>query len=468
MTDQNSRTPDDLPEATIKSHRISRGASVIWLIPLAAAVIGGVIGYQIYSTRGAQIQISFPNAEGLESGKTSIRYLNVVIGTVSDIVVAPDMKTVLVTAEMTEESSQHLVDGTRFWVVRPRIGGGRVTGLGTLFSGSYIAMSPGPIGGKRQRQFVGLTEQPVKPFGDGMNIVIDATRLHGLAIGAPIYYLDIKVGEITTADVNEAGTGVIMNALIDHQHAHYVRQNSRFWNVSGIDITANALEGLRVDIESLSALVSGGLSFYTPGKAGPPAEDGARFKVRRHGPSTSEGAHRYLGPRFVIEASKLGSVKAGDPVYYRGEQVGQVISQMLHDDAASIGIQVEIAHRYAALIREKTVFWNASGFSADLGLTGIHVHSESLQALLAGGIALAVPNKPGNRAAEGSVFKLRTKAPRGWEKWRPQISLSGKDPQPNDSSGAGKQDPEPEKLIHHKGEEAGEKKKSKHWYRRLF
>ena len=468
MSQQDPNGSEELPEATLKTHHRSHGASPIWLIPLIAAVIGVGIGYQIYTQRGTTIQISFENAEGLEADKTSIRYLNVVIGTVSDIVVAPDMKSVLVTAEMTQESSRHLVEGTRFWVVRARIGGGRVTGLGTLFSGSYIAMSPGPPESKKARKFVGLNEPPVKPMGDGMNVVLTASRLHGLAIGAPIYYLDVKVGEITYSDINKEGTGVELNALIEHKYAHYVRKNSRFWNVSGINITASALEGVRVDIESLSALLSGGLSFYTPGKPGPAVEDGAVFKIRSHGPSTLEGAHRYLGPRFVIETATLGSVKSGDPIYYRGEQVGQVISQMLHDDAASVGIQIEIAHRYAALIREKTVFWNVSGFTADLGLTGIHVHSESLQSLMAGGIALAVPNKPGQKAAAGSVFKMRDKPPKHWERWRPEISLSGQPAHSSQPAKSKNSAPAAEELVHHKGKEAGEKKKSKHWYRRLF
>ena len=111
MSHQDPNGSEELPEAKLKTHRKSHGASAIWLIPLVAAVIGAGIGYQIYSQRGATIQISFENAEGLEADKTSIRYLNVVIGTVSEIVVAPDMKSVLVTAEMTQESSKDLVEG---------------------------------------------------------------------------------------------------------------------------------------------------------------------------------------------------------------------------------------------------------------------------------------------------------------------------------------------------------------------
>ena len=87
---------------------------------------------------------------------------------------------------------------------------------------------------------------------------------------------------------------------------------------------------------------------------------------------------------------------------------------------------------------------------------------------MAGGIALAVPNKPGKKAAAGSVFKMRDKPPKHWERWRPEISLSG---QPAHSASPAKSNDSPpaaEELVHHKGKEAGEKKKSKHWYRRLF
>jgi len=461
MTDNNSEAPGaELEAAKVKQHKTGGGISPMWIIPLIAAIIGGTLAYRAYTEKGPTIEITFPTAAGIEPGKTTVQYRSVRIGQVEDVQVSDDLQSVVVTASLSARSEPYCIEGTEFWVVRAQVGGGRVTGLSTLLSGAHIEIKPGPEGGKKTRTFKGLVEQPINPTGQGIDVELLSDRLHGLELGSPIYYLDVRVGEITRFDVDADGTGVTLSAFIKQEYAKYVHENTRFWNVSGLDITASLSEGFDFDLESLATLISGGLYFQTPGEAGPPAKSGATFTVHRHTHATAAGAHRFLGPRFVVEAPTLGSIKKGEPVYYRQEQVGQVIDQALHDDATSIGIQIEIASHYAPLVRTNAIFWNASGISAHLGLSGLQVQTESLESLLEGGIAFAVPEKLGPRAAEGSVFELHDKEPKNWKDWKPRISLSGK------TVGTTKSEEKPE-LVHHKGKEAGPKT-SKHWYQKLF
>ena len=136
MTDP---TPDsELPRAVARRPGM-RWLQPVWIIPIVAALIAGWLALHHFLDRGPTITIRFSTAEGLEAGKTRIKYKEVDIGTVKRITIDADRKGVIVTAEMVKEvSSGTMVADTRFWVVRPRISGGRVSGLSTLLAGAYI------------------------------------------------------------------------------------------------------------------------------------------------------------------------------------------------------------------------------------------------------------------------------------------------------------------------------------------
>jgi len=153
----------DIPEATKVSKKPGRlRLSVVWIIPIVAAVIGGWIAVQKYLSQGPTITVSFGTAEGLEAGTTKIKYNGVDIGTVSAITLSEDRQSVIVTAKMAPESQGMLVEDTQFWVVRARISGGTVSGLTTLLSGSYIGIDVGKSKEKR-RAFIGLAVPPGDP-----------------------------------------------------------------------------------------------------------------------------------------------------------------------------------------------------------------------------------------------------------------------------------------------------------------
>jgi paraquat-inducible protein B len=431
----------------------------VWIIPVVAAVIGAGLAYRAYQERGIEVTITVRTAEGVTPGKTTVRLRDVEIGLVKDVRVSDDLSDVIVTADLARDATLHLGEDAQFWVVRPRITGAGVSGLSTLISGAYIAMLPASAQGRPPHAFKGLEEPPRDPGGGDLGIVLSSDALHGLNEGSQIYFRDIAVGAVDRYELDEDGDRVQIYASIEADYVHLVHENTRFWNASGIDVSASLSGGFELDIESLRSLLVGGITFDTPGKPGDTAKDGAQYELHRHHHASSKGSGIPRGPHFVLEAPRRGSIEVGDSLYYRDEEVGKVVSHGLHDDARSVGIVVAIASRYAPLVRANTVFWNASGISADLGLSGLHIHSESLKTLMEGGIAFATPDKSGARAAAGSVFELASEEPKNWVKWDPRLPVGSR------SGGAAKA--EPEEKVHHK-EDAKDDPKSHHWFGHLF
>ena len=412
-----------VPDAQTRPHR---RLPLVWLIPLVAVLVGAWLAYENLSTRGPEFEITFRMAHGLEAGKTPIRYREVTVGIVQEVDVAADLSHVVVKARVNPLMGEHLVEGTRFWIVRPRIGAGGITGLSTLISGAYIAMDVGPDDAKRVKSFEGVEIPPIDVAGErGLVLVLETSNLRGVGDGSPVLYRDINVGEVLRYDLHDKDPSkVILHVLVRSKHASLVNSKTRFWNASGIDM-AVGLGGVSVDVESLQSLLIGGVSFETFGAPGKPAQKNDRFHLYDNRKAVVAATMEGGGLRVVLDTPQLGSIEIGDPVYYREEQVGRVVRQSLHEDARSVGVLVEIAPRYAPLVRTNSVFWNASGIEGGLGWSGVTIHAESLESILRGGVAFATPDSPGPRARSGSVFELQAKGSDEWRNWSPRIWLGG-------------------------------------------
>ena len=186
---QTPHTPElpDVPEAAV-APKSTRTLQIVWLIPIVAVLVGGWLAIKAILDKGPEISITFVTAEGLEAGKTKIKYKDVEVGLVSSIAFSPDLKGVVVKVEMAKQAAPYLVEGTRFWVVRPRISGGTVTGLGTLLSGSYIGVDVSKSG-KARHEYVGLEVPPViSTETPGREFVLKARNIGSLDVGSPIYF----------------------------------------------------------------------------------------------------------------------------------------------------------------------------------------------------------------------------------------------------------------------------------------
>lgn len=410
------------PPAPEARTRPQRRLPLVWLIPIVALIAGGGVVYEDVRKNGPKFEITFRMADGIEAGKTSIRYREVKVGEVEEIDVSADLSHVVVTARVNPVMGKHLVEGTRFWIVSPRIGAGGISGLSTLVSGSYIAMDVGTTGGEEVTAFKGLEIPPIDVVGErGLNLVLEASKMQGLSEGSPLLYRNIHVGEIVGSDLDDKDDSkVLIHVLVRTRYAYLVNSQSRFWKVGGVQASLG-LDGVEIDVESLQSLLVGGVEFDTFGTPGESAKKGDRFHLYGNEKQLTLAEEEANGLNIVLDTPQLGSVKVGDPVLYREEQVGRVLRQSLHEDARSVGLLVSINRRYAPLVRTNSVFWNASGIEGGLGWKGVSIHAESLESLLRGGIAFATPNPPGARVAAGSVFALHPQEKSEWRGWSPRI-----------------------------------------------
>ena len=471
MNNENPDSTDaELPRAEVRASGRRRISSV-WIVPIVAAMLAGGLAWRTLSERGPTITLSFDNADGLEAGKTIVSYRSVPIGTVQDIALADDIKSVLVTVQMRASSRERLNKDAKFWVVRPRMGAGGVSGLSTLVSGDYIGADLGSEGGVFQSHFIGLEDPPLQNTGGpGLAIELVAEQLGGLSEDAPIYHREVVVGTIRHYALSEDGRSVVIHAIIESPYAKHVYENSKFWNASGLDVTGSLAKGVDINVESLRSVIAGGVAFATNEKPGKPAQPGARFTLSPHEDSFDLAHPSKPSKRFVVESTELGSIASEDPVLYRGQQVGEVVSHRLHNNARTVGILIQIYEPYNRLVRTNSIFWNSSGISADLGLTGLHLQAESLEGILAGGISFATPDKPGPQAKPGSVFGLEENEKDAWKNWSPSIWLGTEDQAPTTSRATNSDNPGPDdkaELYHHKGDEAGGSD-SHHWFQNLF
>src|ERR1700739_1857856 len=250
-----------VPRATT---RRSRRLSVIWVIPLFAVAIGGWLAWDTWSKEGPTIRISFDSGEGLQAGQSQLKFKDIIFGTVKSLELSPDNTRVVVTVATTHEAKPLLTDQAIFWVVKPRLFAGNVSGLETLLSGSYIGMVPGAAGGKPQHNFVGQEDPPILRTNEpGHTFVLKAKKLGSISLGSPVFYRDLAVGEVLGWDIADMAEYVTIHAFVRAPYDSYVHDQTRFWNASGVSIKLGGT-GIDVQMESLKALLLGGVAFETP------------------------------------------------------------------------------------------------------------------------------------------------------------------------------------------------------------
>jgi len=321
----------DIPDALIEPPR--RRVQLVWIIPILAALVGAWIAVTTIMAQGPTVTISFRTAEGLEAGKTKVRYKDVEIGLITHVSLARDGSGVIAEAQFDKDAARLLVEDTRFWVVKPRVSSSSVTGLGTLFSGSYIGVDVGKSNEPRRR-FVGLEIQPIVT-GDvpGTHFVLRSDEIGSLGIGSPLYFRRIEVGQVVSFALDPDGRGVSMQVFVNAPYDQYVTTNTRFWHASGIDVTVDAT-GIRVDTASMAAIIAGGIAFQAPPDL-PPADAAAadtvfnlvadRATAMRH---TDTEVTRF---ELYFEESLRG-LEPGAPVDFHGITLGQVQSVELEFD----------------------------------------------------------------------------------------------------------------------------------------
>ncbi len=337
-------SPEPIPQA-LAAPRSGRSLPLVWIVPAVALAIGAWLAVSHWLERGTVIIISFRTAEGLQAGKTKIKYKDIDIGHITEINLAPDLSGVIATAELVKGAESRVVADTRFWVVRPRISGSTVSGLQTLLSGSYVAMDVGKST-ERSRVFSGLEQPPAfTTDSPGRQVTLRAEDIGSLDVGSPVYFRRLQVGQVAAYELEKDGRSVKIIVFINAPYDRFVSAHSRFWHASGIDMALDA-EGVRVKTESLVSLAIGGVAFGTPLEDGEPAPIAADtlFDLHQSQSRALKNPDRLADSFVLVFNQSVRGLQPGAPVDFRGIVVGEVaaIHTQFDPETQKISIPVEI------------------------------------------------------------------------------------------------------------------------------
>ncbi|MEG3754825.1 intermembrane transport protein PqiB [Psychromonas arctica] len=338
---------DDTPvQATIKKQK---KISAIWIIPILALFIGAWMLFQYIDNKGTEITINMPTAEGIKVGKTEIRSLNVKVGIVTSVTLSENYDHIQIKAQMNKDSQRMLNDKTQFWVVKPRVGSEGISGLDTILSGAYIQIQPGDSKTKKLT-FEALDLPPVAPLGSkGKRVILSHNNAGKLSVGDPVSYQGFTVGRVEKTSFDLKTKKALYQLFIFEPYDDLLLSGSQFWLTSGVDVQLNA-DGIKVQVDSLQSLVSGGVTFGIPAgeRAGTPfASDVVKLPLFDNYEQVQNGLYKQY-VKFIMEFDEtIRGLTVGAPVEYRGIRIGTVLQapydmMVPQGDTSSVKIQVLI------------------------------------------------------------------------------------------------------------------------------
>ena len=362
-----------LPQAAT---RRSRRFSIIWIVPIVAVAIGAWLAWDTLSKEGPTIKVAFDSGEGLQAGQSQLKYKDIVFGTVKSLELAPDRTHVIVTIATTHEAKPLLTEGTLFWVVKPRFFAGNISGIETLLSGSYVGMLPAANPGKSQHEFVGREDPPVLgTYVPGRTFLLKSKRIGSVSVGSPIFFRDLNVGEVLGWDIADMAEYVTIHAFVRAPYDGYVHDQTRFWNASGLSIKLGGA-GVDVQMESLKALLLGGIAFETPVADIHTVETAADHVFPLFADHEMANAASYTRkiPAISYFPGSVSGLAPGASVTVHGLKVGEVTEVRLSYDAAKDEILAPVRYEIEP---ERVVGVGKRVFNTD---------AESVQALLKQGL----------------------------------------------------------------------------------
>ena len=335
--------------------REKRGISAVWLVPIIALIFGAWLAYKGISERGTFITVKFPSAEGIVVGKTQVMYRGLPAGRVRNIQITEQFDGVLVDIEMLSVTSEHLTDAARFWLVTANVSLSGISGLETLLSGSYIAFSPDlKQVGEPTTDFVALeSPPPMSADTPGLHLTLTAPKLGSVQPNSLVTHKQMPVGHVTSYYYDAEAQQVNVEVFIKPEHAKLVRENTRFWNASGIEVSAG-LSGVKVATESFASLIAGGIAFDTlpyemPGET---VSSGSVFSLY----DDFSDAETSLNIELVLDWN--AGIDEGTAIVYQGIEVGEVIDFINIDEKQrKIFVTAQMDPRVEPYLKDQTQFY---------------------------------------------------------------------------------------------------------------
>ncbi len=360
---------------------------------------------------GIPVEILFESGIGLIEGKTEVKHGGFKIGVVKKLIHHHEEKFIVAEVLFDPVAEDLLKEDTKFWLVKPKFSLSGVSGLNTLLQGNYIATQVG--NGKPTTKFKALSKPPlITSEKNGLHLVLKSEKLSSLEQGSPVLFKQVQVGHVHDYQLAEDGRHVLIDVYIREPYIHLVSQNSRFWNTSGVDLNVTT-SGMKVRTGSLRSMLTGGIEFITTSKHRGKVQNGAVFTLYDDYYSATENGLlvQSVSPGSLIlsiHTDNLGSINIGTKIYYQKIPVGEVTHYKLADNDATVIVTVQIDKRYKHLVTKQSRFWRNSGISVEGGLSGVKIKTESLNAVLNGGISFYSPqhNAQPSVATNNDVFLL--------------------------------------------------------------
>jgi paraquat-inducible protein B len=318
--------------------------SFVWAVPVIALLIGLSLVVQAIRQQGPTITVTFATAEGIEPGKTKVKFKDVDIGEVKGVHLADDRSRVVVTIDLIKSAEPFAVADSRFWVVRPRLAGTQVSGLATLLSGSYIGVDAGRSN-DQQREFTGLEEPPVVASDvPGRRFTLHAADVGSLDAGSPVYFRRVLVGHIESFALDAAGRGITLQVWVNSPYDRFVTTDTRFWQASGLDVRIDA-GGVQVQTQSLATILMGGIAFESPLASTnvTPADANTEFTLAADRAQAMKKPDGQPVPLILVFHQSVRGLTADAPVDFRGVDLGSVKSIGIAYDQKTRGFNSTVA-----------------------------------------------------------------------------------------------------------------------------
>ena len=352
MSDLNQQQPSDIPKALIKHSKDK--FSLVWLLPIIILLIGALLIGQAVLARGTNVTISFKTAEGLAIG-TKIKYRNVDIGEISKITLSDDQKSVLVEAKLSRQAKNMLVEDTKFWVVRPRISGGSITGLGTVLAGSHIGLDVGKSK-TGATEFIGYESPPIITSDvPGRQYVLVSDDAGSLDIGSPVYYRHLQAGQIIGFKLAPDGKQVQLTVFVNAPYDQYVNRNSRFWHARGVDVKLDS-NGIKINSESLVSILLGGIAFENleGTDALPPAPANTAFHTFKNQDDAFKIPDTTITKGIMVFNESVRGLSVGAQIDFQGIVIGEVVENSIDFDTTTKQTNVVVSvNLYPDRLRSK-------------------------------------------------------------------------------------------------------------------
>lgn len=381
-----------MQEPEIRQSRLT----FLWFLPIIALGIGLYLAYNRMSKVGPTIEIAFKTAEGLEAGKTKIRYKNLAVGTVTDVALSANLDHIIVTAQMLRSAEPLLKKDSEFWVVRPEISTNGISGLGTLISGNYISVSPGKSD-QQSEHFIGLDEAPLIQNNEaGLRIHLMTDSISGINTGTVIYYRGIKVGQIEQIKFDDKFEHLNLTAFIHEPYDKLITSNTKFWDISGFSFNIGA-GGADFEMQSVETLLMGGITFSTPASFSSDKgkiADNAVFTLYPNERATTQPGSFNKEYYVVYFDDSIRGLQTGAPVAFNGIDIGQVIDiRLLYDETSNKAVIPVLIELEPGRIKRVNRNNRGQNIIADLVSHGLQASLES-GSLITGDKLIKLSNYP--------------------------------------------------------------------------